>query len=316
MAVWLAHDTYDGPTSDQKDDKTISVTSLLKSTREIIITRRIAQSEGGYTEDISGLLASRLGQALHSGIEQAWLHNFKESMGLLNYPKKLIDSIEVNPEVPDPNKIQVYLEQRASRKVGEWVVTGQYDIVMNGQVQDVKSTSTYAYTSGVNDSQYVMQGSIYRWLNPELITDDVMTIQYLFKDWSKVQAISNPNYPALPVVEKPFALKDINEADSFVKSKLSEIDLYIDAPEPELPYCTKEELWQKDSVWKYYGKLDAKRATKVFDNVHDANLYMSQKNGAGIVIEVKGEPVKCGFCNAAAHCSQFASMMSDGTSPN
>lgn len=306
MAVWLARDEY------KHDDRTnvISVTTLLKSTREIVLTSRVPS--GTALLDISSLLASRLGTSLHNSVEQAWTENHAQAMADLGMPPGLIKRVKVNPTNPEPDDICVYLEQRVEKVVGKWIISGQYDIVFNGQVQDVKSTSTFTYTAGIKAEDYTLQGSLYRWLSPpDLIVDDVMAVQFLFKDWSANRAKSDSAYPKLPILEQKFPLLSVQEADSYVHKKLTEIEYYWDKPDSEIPLCTPKELWQRGSTFKYYANPDAKRATKNFDNLLAAQQHLAEK-GKGIVKEVKDQPTKCLYCNAASVCEQFKDMVSSG----
>ena len=154
MAVWLARDEY------QHDERTnvISVTTLLKSTREIVLSARVPQ--GDCLIDIATLLPSRLGTSIHNSIEKAWTENHTQAMMDLGMPPGLIKRVKVNPESPEPDDICVYLEKRNERTVGNWIVSGQYDIVFNGQVQDVKSTSVFSYMSGVKADDYIRQTTL------------------------------------------------------------------------------------------------------------------------------------------------------------
>lgn len=301
MAVWLARDEYD------HDDRTnvISVTSLLKSTRQLVLSSRIDPSQSSNIPDISGRLASRIGTSLHNSIELSWTENYKQALEDLGYPKMVIDRVKVNPEPDevDEDTIAMYLEKRTEKQVGKWIISGQFDIIFDGMVQDVKSTSTFAYMTGSNDEKYIQQGSLYRWLNPELITEDRMAIQFIFKDWNKNQSLSNPNYPKLPVVEYNLDLNPIMQTELFVQNKLRELDENIDKPESELPLCTDKDLWRRAPQYKYYSKQDAKRASKNFDNPAEANAHLASK-GKGYIKEVKGEPTACLYCPAISICSQ------------
>lgn len=73
---------------------------------------------------------------------------------------------------------------------------GKFDIVTEGLLQDVKSTSTYTWVKGGRDEEHRLQGSMYRWLHDDKITEDVIRINYIFTDWMKALATSQENYPA------------------------------------------------------------------------------------------------------------------------
>lgn len=308
MAVFLANDDYDGYGEDV-EGKYISVTSLLKSDRQIVLSKRMEPSDG--ITDVADLLASRLGQAIHGAIEMAWINNHKQCLIDLGYPAPVYEGVLINP---DPSKvteddIPIYLEQRNSRKILDWTISGKYDMVINGVVTDVKSTGTYTYMKQTNADKYPLQGSLYRWLNPEIITEDYMNIEYLFKDWSKNLSMSTKGYPKLPVLQQSYPLMDLAKTELWIKEKLNRINLLLDKPEPELPHCTPEELWQSAPVYKYYkdkskAQVPGARSTKNFDTFHEANERYLKDKSVGIVVEKPGEPVACKYCQVSGLCTQ------------
>lgn len=302
VAVWLATDNYDHPPDDGQ--KHISATGLMKSVRQIVLSQRLGKSAS--VDDISNRVASRFGTAVHDAIEKAWEDNQVEAMTALGYPKHVAERVRVNPTDPDePDIIPVYMEQRFHKKIGDWNVSGQFDFVGDGRLEDFKSTGTFTWTNNTKDDDYIMQGSIYRWGRPDIITQDTMAIQFIFKDWQKHLA-NGANYPPAMLVEKTYRLKSVQETDLIIKKKLNDIDKHWNTPEPDLPECTPKELWQSSgSTWKYY-KDPAKRnrSTKNFDNPHDANLRLVKDGGKGLVVEVKPEPTACRYCAAFPICSQ------------
>jgi len=182
LAVWLSEDLYD------HDPGTISATKLIKSTKQIIMSGRIPKAD--RTIDISTLIKSRIGTDIHTGIEQAWLNNYQQSLKDLGYPQKVIDRVQINPKREDltEGSIPVYMEIRTKKEVGNYTVGGKFDFVAEGRLRDFKSTSTFAYVNRTNDAKYILQGSIYRWLNPDIITKDNMAIDFIFTDWSQAKA--------------------------------------------------------------------------------------------------------------------------------
>lgn len=304
VSVFLASDDYDYV----KEEWTISATSLLKSTRQIVLNSRLEHET--LAMDISSLVSARMGSAYHSAIENAWLDPQK-ALEKLSVSSKVRERIKINPESVKPGDIPVYIEQRNSKQVGRWTITGKYDLVIDGQLEDFKSTSVWTYLNQTNADKYSLQGSIYKWLNPEIITSDYLQINYLFTDWSANQAKGGGNYPSLRVLSQRYPLLGLQETERFIKNKLRELELNWDKPEEELPLCTDEELWRKESVWKYYSKEDAAKASKNFDNPHDAAFYLKQK-GKGYIKEVQGEVTACKFCSAFTLCSQKDDLIASG----
>ena len=151
ISVWLATDNYD---LQEVPENTISVTTLLKPTKQIILSQRVTVEQG--VVEISSKLKSAMGSALHDSMERAWL-NPKEALKSLGYPAGVIKAIKVNPD-PDTvteDDIPVYIEQRESMVIAGVNVSGKFDTVFDGQVEDYKSTSTFAYMNQTNADKYI-----------------------------------------------------------------------------------------------------------------------------------------------------------------
>lgn len=307
LAVWLLHDEYD----HVKEPNYISATSLLKSTRQLVLSRRVNQEE--RVMDISAYLASRMGTAIHDSIEKSWRESGTEAMKKLGYPDHIAESVRVNPTdeelAANPNIIPVWMEKRAFRKITvdgiEFTVGGKYDMVMDGRLFDAKTTSVFAYTSGRKDDDYAKQGGVYRWLNSELIVDDHIYIQFIFTDWQKARARNDETYPQTKAIEYPVLMPTLEETEQFIKGKISEVMKYRNAPDEDIPHCNDKELWRADPVFKYYSdasKTDG-RATKNFDNKADAYAHLTAK-GKGTVIMQTGDARACEFCPAFDVCKQ------------
>lgn len=302
LAVFLATDHYDYVPG------VISATSLLKNVRQLILADRLS-SEDNLVE-LSDMVSSRMGTAIHTAIEQAWLNPTK-ALKSLGYSDDIIQRIKVNPETVEENDIPVYMEKRSFKKVGNHTISGKFDFVAEGKVHDFKSTSVYGYLNQSNASKYILQGSLYRWLNPDIITKDEMLIHYIFTDWSKAESLRNSNYPKARVHSQKYNLLGLDEIEQFVKDKLELYDSMKHQQEKDIPYCTDEELWRKPTVWKYYKNANATRATKNFDNPSEA-YALQQTNGVGEVREVKGTVSACKYCPAFLLCSQKDELINSG----
>lgn len=304
LAVWLANDDYD------YDDTTISATQLMKPLRQIILPSRIKEPT---PEDISARIASAMGNAIHNDIEHSWLDNYEENMKKLGYPKRVIDSVVINPDPKNVTEddIPIYLERRGTKKLKGYTISGKLDFLAMGTLEDFKSTSTYKYTSTSGDRDYVLQGSIYRWLMPDIITDDILRINFIFTDWKKADSMRDPNYPKNKVARREFNLMPIAETEKWLKEKIDLIVKYQNAPEPDIPHCTDEELWRSDTVWKYFGKRENKRASKTFTDAASAYAHLQEK-GKGVIDEVKGEVKACRYCAAFSACTQKDKYLREG----
>ena len=301
MALFLADDDYDGHSTDPYN---ISVTTLLKSTRKIILYRRLPDN---LVTDISDKISSRLGQAYHKAVENAWLNKPQEIMKKLHYPQRVIDRLVVNPTAEQLKKnedlLPVYLEQRNTKKVGKWTITGQFDLIVLGTLEDIKSTSVYTYMKQTSVKDYIAQGSMYRWINPTLITEDHMNINYIFTNWQASMVKTVKGYPPLKLMVQQLKLNSIQETENFVRNKLKDIERHIDKPEHLLPYCTDEDLWRKPPVWKYFSKPSSTSSRKNFNNLYDAQTFLLDKP-LGRIEMFPGEVGACKYCAAFSICTQ------------
>lgn len=308
LAIFLASDNYD------YDPNTISATALIKPIRQIILGGRVDTSTASI--DLISMVASRMGTAIHDGIERAWLTNYKKAMSAIGIPPKVVDKVRINPTGDDRLEdgiIPIYLEQRVQKQVGKYLISGKFDFVGEGRVEDFKTTSTYTAVNNTNDAKYILQGSIYRWLNPEIITKDEMAIQFLFTDWSAMRAKQDPNYPQQRIQQRILPLKSIAEIDQYVRDKLNQIDHYMDAEEQNIPLCSDDDLWRSAPVFKYYKNPEkTTRSTKNFDTKQEAYVRLAEEGGKGIVIEHPGQVTACKYCSAFSVCSQKDALIAQG----
>ncbi len=309
LAVFLASDYYD----HNDDPNTISTTALLKPLRQIILPSRLEEGEG--LVNLADMVSSRMGSAIHDAIEKSWVTNYIKAMTSLGLPQKIIDQVRINPtkESLTDGIIPIYLEQRLTKKVGNWTVTGKFDFVGEGRVQDFKSTGVFTYKKQVNATKYTQQGSIYRWLDPELITQDEMDILYIFTDWKASQAKTDPKYPPQRFHKQSFPLLSVKETQSFIERKLALITQYWDAPEEEIPECSAEDLWRSEPQFKYYKNPEKTvRSTANFDSMSEAANRMATEGGKGFIKEVPGQVMACKYCPAFAACSQKDQLIANG----
>lgn len=305
LAVFLATDNYD----HNPDPYTISATTLLKPLRQIILPARIPQEDAMI--DLAAQMSTAIGSAIHDGIERSWRFNYAKALAALGYPAKLIARVRINPTQAeldtDPDIVPFYLEQRASKKVGQWTVTGKWDFIGEGRVQDFKSASIWSYKNQVNADKQILQGSLYRWLAPEKITQSQMDIHHIFKDWKAGMTKTDPSYPPQHFLTQTFDLLPVQETEMFVRQKLALIEQYWNAAEADIPECSDEDLWRTKAVFKWYknGDASASRSTKNFDSMHDAQSHMSLVGkGAGVIVERPGEVKACRYCAGFAACTQ------------
>ena len=108
------------------------------------------------------------------------------------------------------------------------------------------------------------------------------------------------------MITQRIPLLSIDDTQAYVEAKLKLLDMYKDADEKDIPFCTDEDLWRKETTWKYYKNKDKTdgRSTKNFDNAAGAYARLAEDGYTGIVLEVKGQVVACRYCSAFSVCTQ------------
>jgi len=308
LAVWLMHDDYD---YDSRSN-VISATSLLKPTRALVLINEYKGLD--KTVDIMSLVSARMGSAIHAVAEQAWTNraNITKALQALQV-SNLDEKLVINPETVKEGDIPIYVEQRHEKEVGDYIISGKYDLVVDGTVSDYKSTSVWSYIFDSNALKYTQQASIYKWLAPNRITDNAVHIQYIFTDWSAAQAMRDPSYPQTRVLTKEYPIWSVEQTDHFIKEKLERLEQFKGRPQEELPECTKEELWESETKYKYYkNPTKMARATKNYDSLDEANIRLASDGGVGTVVTVPGEVKACRYCEVSDICKQAQNLIQQG----
>lgn len=310
LAVFLMFDDY------EYDDRpnSISATGLLKPLREIVLGQQ--NKELLKTVDIADLVASRMGSAIHTRCEEAWTdhNNVVKALRVMGASDDAIASIRINPVNIKPGQIPVYVEQRTEKEIIDMIVSGKFDLVLDGTLNDYKSTSVWGYIFDSSADKYTKQGSIYKWLNPDKITSDYININYIFTDWSAVKARQDPQgYPQLRVMTKKYPLWTIEQTENWIIDKLESYKALANVPQDQLPQCTDEELWTSETVYKYYKNPESlKRSTKNFTNHDDALIRKANDGDVGTIITVEGEVKACRYCPVVGICDQAERLLATG----
>lgn len=309
--VYLAHETYD------REEAGLSVTTLLKPVKQIILARRVP--EGMASSDVADMIASSNGTAIHDAFESAWKSpKLVDTLVRLGYPKGVASKVRVNPsaeEVAAGGIIAVYTEIRSAKEIQGVRVTGKFDFIGDGAVEDLKNTSVWKFLNA-DFEHYILQGSMYRWLNPTLVTKDWMNLTFQFTDWNGRDRNMNPdNYPPARMHTRRLQLMGIDETEKWVERKILQLIDLEHAPEEAMPECTDKELWRKADTYRYFAKPEkahepGARSTKNFTDRAEADLHVATKGG--VIVTKRGGVTGCKYCNAFLACKQKDALIAAG----
>lgn len=316
VAVLLASNSYDF----KPNAKSLSATDFNRSVRQVILRNRAGITDNADLEptDIATLVKSKNGTAIHDAIEKVWLNkNIRDkAMKDLGYPQSVIDRIVVNPDPATLKEtdVPVYMEIRKSIEIDGYTISGKFDFVAEGSLTDFKSTGTFTYEKQTNSDKYKVQGSIYRLIHEDIIDKDFMTIVFWFTDWNGGKAKASPKYPQSAVLPQKIELMTKEETYNYMRQFISQVELHQNTPEPDLPECTQEDLWQGAPVYKYYRDPNKRsRATANFDDMYSAQQRYIKDGGTGIIVTVPGKAKACNYCSAASVCTQRQRLIAEGT---
>jgi len=267
-----------------KSDKELSATTLLRGTKEIILTNRHWED---LTDDAADRIWAVFGTAVHSLLETEGDNEFTEC--------------EIN--VPMDNGMKI---------------TGKIDNynMKTGTITDYKTASIYKILVG-DFEDWRMQGIIYAWLlaNNGFEVSKARFIAIL-KDHSKSKAKFDSSYPQSPVViyEFPITMTDLSEAKNYIEARLDSYVKYLNKPDDEIPPCTDKERWASETVYAVM-KTGNKRAVKNFNNLIEANQMAAEKGAGHYVQERPGVSRKCmDYCLCCEYCNFYNSFVKNQTS--
>ncbi len=312
LAVHLAADTYDF----KPDSKRLSSTDFTKSIRQLVLRNRMMEDDTLpiVVRDVSDLVKSKTGTAIHDSIEHTWTtpHLRNKGLKLLGYPDKIIERIEVNPTKEyleeHPDCIPIYMEQRGEIEINGYTISGKFDFIGDGQLIDFKSTGTWKWDKlDVAKEDYQIQGSIYRLIFKDIITSDYLNILFWFTDWKQGLSVNNPKYPR-EIEQFKVDLKSTEETISFITAFTNQLEAHKHTPEPELPECTPEQMWQQPPVFKYFKNplKTAGRSTRTSSDFAEIQSRYLADGSVGVIQTVESKPRRCDpkYCDAYHICTQ------------
>lgn len=283
----LPQPLVDAVTSDyQPTPRRYSVTTLLKGTCEIVLSRRHGDE---VTRDVSEMIWALFGSACHKVLEQSQEKADELKETKLEYT---FDDIGLT-------------------------VSGIQDLYSESE-QKVVDYKTASVNKVIFDdwSDYRRQLLCYAWiLNKIGLPCKSGEIVAFLKDWSTMKTKANKDYPKLPVYVKHFEFSEdeLNNSGVWIKQKLVKVQETLEnVPDSQLLPCLPEERWERPTTYAVM-KKGRKTALRVFNDLTDA---MKEKRkydcDANVYIETrKGQSVKCeNYCDYSKWCPFYQMKLS------
>lgn len=259
----ITNDTY------TKGDADISVTELLNPPQ---LRRLRIQHDHEIEEDVADRIYSLQGQAMHSIIERAGV------------------------EADELSEVTLYTTYLG------WKIKGTFDHVSisKGELNDYKNTSAWKVKDGKLPPEWEAQTNIYRRIleREKGITINSVAIIALLRDWTKMEARRNADYPSAPAVRIEVPIWSADKTDAFIEERVR-----LHQQNPPQP-CTDADIWARPDKWAVI-KRNNTRATKVFDDPTEAEALA--ETIAGSRVEHRpGIATRClAYCPVAKFCAQW-----------
>lgn len=286
----LPQPIYDALSSDyQPKEHQYSVTTILNSTRQVILKRRYNNE---IVQDCSELIWALFGTTFHSILENAQESEtqFKEE-----YLKQDLEVI--------------------CDELKGYFLSGKADLidVATKTIIDYKTTSTFKVLKK-DFEDYKLQLLIYAWLFKQLGFEiNKGEIVALLRDWQKSKAQFDKDYPQFQVqkIQFKFTKQDFNEIENFIKERFLELKKYENTPDDKLPMCTDKERWREPTKYAVKKKPN-KKASKVHGTLEEARKHLenleNKEECKGLYeIEVReGTDKRClEYCSCCEFCPYY-----------
>lgn len=269
----------------------ISVTGLIQPVRIRQLTKRHGDE---ITEDASDLIWRMLGSIGHKIIERGASAN-------------------------------TFSEERLTTKVHGWVITGKVDLmrIVKGDagwipdeyaIEDFKFRSVWAAKDLKPDDE--RQLNLYAALARHSgFNVTQLRIISVLRDWSKLRASREKDYPQVGVVVREMPLWMPVTQEEFLSQRVLSHQAAEKLADDDLPLCTPDERWRKPEIYAVK-KKGGKRAVPggLHSTLASAEAWAAvqrAENGAAHEIEHRpGEDTRClSYCAVKQFCNYGKSLV-------
>jgi len=220
-----------------------------------------------------------------------------------------LDGIADHKVLEDTNMWNVIKEVPMSLTLDNWTIYMRLDLYHPFTLYDYKRTSVWSYIFGGRD-EWEQQLNCYAYAarcNFALKIDRLRSI-LRFRDWQKNKAKTDKKYPPIPLHIVDVPIWSDNQSSDFLRNRISIYKKALESPDEELPPCSREDRWVRDTTWAVMRK-GRKSALRVLNSKKEAEDWMiiNLTSPTGIYIEERpGQSVRCEeYCAARPFCRQY-----------
>ena len=209
-------------------------------------------------------------------------------------------------------------EERMFTELEGWTISGQTDTITLTEeegwvVSDYKFVTAHKFKRDYS-GELVMPPEYERQLNMygHLLRENGFKVEGLkivaiYRDWSKMEARRDGNYPQLGAETHDVKLWSAAEAKEFMAERVR----LHQAAENDLPECTDEDRWAKPDKYALMSTPTSVRARKLFDTEVSAVTWAYEnKIKEGWVVDHRpGVNTRCeNYCLVSEYCEQFQAL--------
>ena len=277
----------------------LSTTTIIGSVKQALMAIKYSSEETG-PEDVSNLMASAKGTAMHNGLTTAL-------------------------QAYDSNYT---CEKRIEREVDDWKISGEFDVLTpDKQIKDFKFVSNYNIKKLIEDKQalqpewtledmytkaptyfkYVAQLSIYRYLLNDQEVKMYGSILFSLNNGSDMGKYTIDQ-------EVTFPLRPMEEVHEFLVDRVKQIKAHIAAG--TIPPCSDVERGYTPGEWKLSrvgstGKEQTVRGSKCNSAAELSDFIRLNGRPGDKQISIPAKYALCGYCKFKTVCDQYIPPVED-----
>ena len=202
-------------------------------------------------------------------------------------------------------------EERFKTTINGFTLSGQIDLYEYPVLWDFKVTTRFVLIDGAKPD-WIAQSNVNAWLMKTYkFNVEQLKICAIFRDWSKIQAMRDKDYPQRQVAILPMPLWKESDTYEWINERITWHNECAKLSDDELPECTPEERWEKPTTYAVK-KGKNKRAVRVLSSMEHAEKYIIE-NELGMplhwIATRTGESTRCEYyCNVKDFCQQYKRM--------